>query len=125
MVVKDYEKFIVDFIKKELVSYFLGYDDFIGDAWVEFVDGQKIGDCQLIVSFIDSLNIGGVKKHFGEIRVDHPIEDDGEIIDMMVHHWITINDNVYEFSKGTLKDYIDWEDLYSVIPDDDSRYHKL
>jgi hypothetical protein len=57
--------------------------------------------------------------------VDHPIEDDGEIIDMMVHHWVTINDNVYEFSKGTLKDYIDWEDLYSVIPDDDSRYHKL
>ncbi len=41
------------------------------------------------------------------------------------HHWVTIKNTIYEFSKGTLKDNIDWCDLYNVDPEDESRYNTI
>ena len=120
------------------------------DTWEEFIDSQNLGDCQDIVSTIVGMNIDGVLKHFGEIKIidgiwnnniddendygdendyDDDEDDDNGMIDepehiddttgkIMTHHWITINDEIYEFSKGTLKDYIDWYDIYTIDMDD-------
>ncbi len=34
----------------------------------------------------------------------------------MTHHWITINGKIFDFSKGTLRDYIT-DDVYVVNVD--------
>lgn len=135
----------INLIKKELI-----YDNFaieddsefnerystLEEAWKEFVDSQELGDCQSIVSTIGMMELNGVEAVFGEIEVDNPsyeedTEYDEEIDDEVqvekevfefAHHWVTIDGKIYEFSKGTLKDYIDWEDIYSVVPDSENRY---
>ena len=43
----------------------------------------------------------------------------------MTHHWVEIDGIPYDFSKGTLKDYIDFFDIYSVEIDDEWRYNSL
>jgi hypothetical protein len=44
----------------------------------------------------------------------------------MTHHWITINDKIYDFSKGTLRDYITWDDVYDVnVEGDKWRYNLI
>jgi hypothetical protein len=117
-------------IKKHLVisENYLDETDFInsGDdlenAWIEYVDGQDIGDCQGIVSDIVR-KFPICKKVFGEIKIEEPyIDEDGEEQYLMTHHWITINDIIYEFSKGTLQNYISFDDLYSVNCEDESIY---
>lgn len=135
----------IDLIKKELIyENFAIVDDAefneqyssLEEAWKEFVDSQSIGDCQSIVSIIGMMNLNGVETVFGEIEVDNPsyeedMEYDDELDDEVqvekeifefAHHWVTIDDKIYEFSKGTLEDYIDWEDKYSVVPDSENRY---
>ena len=43
---------------------------------------------------------------------------------LMTHHWITINGKIYDFSKGTLLNYINWDDVYDVNTDGDEwRYN--
>jgi len=125
----DIEELLLN-IKKHLVisENYLDETDFInsGDdlenAWIEYVDGQDIGDCQGIVSDIVR-KFPICKKVFGEIEIDEPyIDEDGEEQYKMTHHWITINDTIYEFSKGTLQNYITFDDLYSVDCEDESRY---
>ena len=117
-------------IKKHLVilENYLDETDFInsGDdlenVWIEYVDGQDIGDCQGIVSDIVR-KFPICKKVFGEIKIEEPyIDEDGEEQYLMTHHWITINDIIYEFSKGTLQNYISFDDLYSVNCEDESIY---
>lgn len=90
-------------------------------GWETFINEQELGDCQSIVSSIMYLNIPGVEKHFGEISIQEPIDedDDGKI---MTHHWVTYNDEILEFSKGTMKEYVDWNDEYSVIDDGEINY---
>lgn len=92
-------------------------------AWETFVDNQENGDCQGIVSTI-IYEFKTVKKVFGEIEVDEPyIDEYGDEQTLMTHHWITINDNIYDFSKGTLRDYITWDDVYDVnVEGDEWRY---
>jgi hypothetical protein len=90
------------------------YDGDLDLAWKTFVDNQENGDCQGIVSTI-IYEFKIVKKVFGEIEVDEPyIDEYGDEQTLMTHHWITINDKIYDFSKGTLRDYITWDDLYDV-----------
>jgi len=93
-------------------------------AWENFVDNQENGDCQGIVSNIIT-DFKSVKKVFGEIEVDEPYTDEyGDEQTLMTHHWVTINDKIYDFSKGTLSDYINWDDVYDVNVDDDEwRYN--
>lgn len=104
---------IVDFLKSELIDFY-GHDN-----WKSFVDKQNMGDCQLIVNHIGDIaehNNLDVEVHFGEIELDEEFHNvyENEYIDRFAHHWVTINGEIYEFSKGSLKDYIDWKDLYSV-----------
>ena len=93
-------------------------------AWRKFVDNQENGDCQGIVSGI-IYNFKNVNKVFGEIEVDEPyIDEYGDEQTLMTHHWITINGKIYDFSKGTLSDYINWDDMYDVNTDGDEwRYN--
>jgi hypothetical protein len=92
-------------------------------AWKKFVDNQENGDCQGIVSRIIynfKTVIKTIKKVFAEIEVDEPyIDEYGDEQTLMTHHWITINGNIYDFSKGTLLDYINWDDVYDVNVDGD------
>ena len=99
------------------------YDGDLDLAWKSFVDTQENGDCQGIVSTI-IYEFKTVKKVFGEIEVDEPyIDEYGDEQTLMTHHWITINDKIYDFSKGTLRDYITWDDVYDVnVEGDEWRY---
>ena len=40
----------------------------------------------------------------------------------MTHHWVTIDKEIYEFYKGTLKDYADFVDIYEVYSEDCIKY---
>ena len=108
---------IINEIKKYL------YEDDGHDNWKDFVDNQSIGDCQSNVSYIIK-KFPTAKKIFGEIEVDEPYKDeDGEEQTLMTHHWVEIEGKEYDFSKGTLKDYIDFDDIYDPEIEDDSIYH--
>jgi hypothetical protein len=123
---------LIQQIKKSLIMGTLVDEDefnelYNGDwdlAWRKFVDNQENGDCQGIVSGI-IYNFKNVNKVFGEIEVDEPyIDEYGDEQTLMTHHWITINGKIYDFSKGTLSDYINWDDVYDVNTDGDEwRYN--
>lgn len=90
------------------------------DSWKEVVDNQEVGDCQYIAVEIERVfKNRGVKRVFGRIETDN-----GEKI---THHWVTIKGVPYDFSKGTLKYYIDFRgnELYDPEISDESIYHKL
>jgi len=98
--------------------------EYAGDSsWEEFVDNQELGDCQFIVSSIIK-DFPQFKKQFGHIKTDEPYysSDDDEEIDVMTHHWVTLKGVPYEFSKGTLKNYIHFDHLYDVNVEDHSIY---
>ena len=101
------------------------YKDEGFDSWEEFVDNQDIGNCQSIVSSIIQ-DFPQVKKCFGEIEVEEPyIDDEGEEQNLMTHHWVKIKGVPFDFSKGTLKDYIQFQDIYSPEIEDDSIYSEF
>lgn len=107
---------IAEFIKSELVRI----ND--NESWEDFVDNQEMCDCQVIVSDIERIakeNNLPVEHQFGEIGIDEPYYNtmEDEELDRFTHHWVTINDKIYEFSKGTIKDFINWSDLYDVDPE--------
>ncbi|MFW6219622.1 MAG: hypothetical protein ACOC33_02135 [bacterium] len=112
-----------DDLIEEIKTMLYSFEDL--ESWDQFVDNQDLGDCQMIVSFIKK-DFPNVKSIFGEIEVDEPYYDeDGEEQNKMTHHWVEIDDKPYEFSKGTLKDHIDFLDIYSVDVEDESRYFKI
>jgi len=116
--VKTFENYnhecIIDKIKVELMNE---HDC----GWDTFIDNQELGDCQSIVSSIEHMKIEGVETHFGEIRVEFPIDEDydGKI---MTHHWCSYEGKVLEFSKGTLENYVDWGDKYDPTDDGEIEY---
>src|SRR3990172_7909785 len=95
---------IIDFIEKSLAK------EFDEDSFADFVDHQKLRDCQEITEFIMTLKISNIKHVIGEIKVDNPYYDSesNKYSYKMVHHWILFNNIVLDFSKGTLKDFIDF-----------------
>ncbi len=114
---------------EEIKNYLIGEDGFDYDNWKQYIDNQDMGECQMIVSFIISeFADRGVKKVFGEIEVDQPSitfdeeydSDEDEYVDvekenyLFTHHWVEIDGKIYDFSKGTLKDNIEWAELYDV-----------
>lgn len=107
---------VIEFLKSEIINWY-DYNN-----WNDFVDDQKLGDCQMIVNFLsdlsDKFNLP-IEPHFGEIKIDeeyYNVHED-EYIDKFTHHWITIENEIYEFSKGTLKDFIEWDNLYDLDPE--------
>jgi hypothetical protein len=94
--------------KKEIEKY-------TGENWKRFVDEQEMGDCQWIVALVNH-DFPNTKKVFGHVRADN-----GKL---MAHHWIEVNGKIFEFSKGSLKEHILWDDLYSVRPEYLPKYVK-
>ena len=73
------------------------------------------------------IKIEGVEKHFGHIKLDEPYyntEDDEETT-VFTHWWNTIDGEITEFSKGTLKDFIEWENLYNTEVFNEEEKYKL
>ena len=91
------------------------------DNWEEFVNNQKIGDCQGIVSDIKRMNIPEVECFFGELEIQEP-KDENDFNKKMTHHWVEIAGEPFEFSKGTLKDYVEWIDIYGVEDEGEIEY---
>lgn len=111
---------IVEQIKSYLVSE-NGYK-----TWKQFVDNQEVGDCQSIS--IDVARKFNVKHVFGEIDIDNEyIDNDGNEQIKMTHHWNVIKNYIYDFSKGTLKDYINFykNEIYEPEVVDDNIYHRI
>jgi len=94
------------------------------DTWEEFIDNQEIGECQFIASVLKDFGFDSV---FGEIEIDDEyIDEDGDPQNLVTHHWSQIGDVIYDFSKGTLKDHIEWGDLYGVEVDGEEwRYNPI
>lgn len=140
MKIKNFEEFKKqdkELLLKEIKSHLM--ECFDCDAWENFVDKQKIGDCQLIVRYIiNGFGNVGVKKIFGEIELDEPsfsfkevwdddIEDWVEVEvsnNLFTHHWVEIDGEFYDFSKGTLTQSIDWIDKYNPSTDGEEWRYK-
>lgn len=106
----NFDNEIVETIKNHLMEL----EDI--DNWKQYVDNQEMGECQTIVSHIMRMKLPGVEKCFGEIQIkDALYEEDYDKI--MTHHWVKINGEIYDFSKGTLKDWVSFFDKYGVEGD--------
>ena len=117
----------IKFIQQQL----LDLNDYNRDEWEYFIDNQSMGDCQLIVKDVERIalkyKIEGVEKHFGHIELDEPYynaEDDEETT-VFTHWWNTIDGEIVEFSKGTLQNFIEWEDLYNIEVFNEEEKYKL
>ena len=129
------EREVVKDIMYHLVLDYVGSPEdleleFKGDvlaAWKRLVDNQDMGECQSIVSDIVRL-FPQCQKFFGEISSDEPYIDEwGKKQRRMAHHWVLLNKKILDFSKGTLADHIDWDNVYSpyVTTYEKQKYHKL
>jgi hypothetical protein len=122
--IKKYKNYnIINLIKNRLINY---YDL---KTWKHFIDNQELGDCQTIcndIIFLMKNEKINLKHHFGIIIIDNNFYDYkyNEYIKELTHHWISLNNEIYEFSKGTLKHYINYNDIYCVKIDDKWRYHQ-
>jgi hypothetical protein len=108
----------LEYIKNHIIEY-EGYD-----TWEEFINNQELGECQYICS---DLNKFGLRRVFGEIELDDGyIDSNGNPQILATHHWLLDGDRILDFSKGTLKDYINWDDLYAIEVDGDEwRYNTI
>lgn len=106
---------LINKIKESLIGEL--YNGDLDLSWEKFVDKQKFGDDIKIVSNIIH-NFNNVKMVSGEI-----LDDNHRLIK---YHWVKINSKIYDFSKGTLKDYIDWGNIYDVdISGYEGRYREI
>ena len=100
----------------KMIKAFL-VEEFGHESWEDFINSQEMGECQSIVSFI-AQEFKQARQVFGEIRVDEPsiYEEGGELIEnyYFTHHWVEIDGNIFDFSKGTLQDNIEWADVYDI-----------
>lgn len=67
-------------------------------SWEEFVGSQAEGDCQEITEII-AKNFPYVKRMSGEFDVD--MDED-----VVWHYWVEFDNDIFDFSKGTLYDYM-------------------
>lgn len=110
---------LIDKIKNYLLK------EFDYETWKDFVDNQNLGDCQNIVYFITQ-EFPQVEKVLCEIEIDNSyINENGDEQIYMTHHCVRIDGDLYEFSAGTLQNYINFDDLYEVKVIDDYRYTEL
>jgi len=130
----DYEKYTKFLLKQESSNYnetqevikeiISRFEEEQERPWKEIVDGQDLGDCQGIVSTINMWKIPGIKKHFGEVVVKYPADED-DYDKHMTHHWVTYKGEPLEFSKGTLRLYVDWEDEYDPFDPYEVEYEEI
>lgn len=124
--IKEFSSYIKDNMIEEIKNFLV--EDYGENSWKDFVDHQKMGDCQGIVASIIR-EFPQAKKVFGGIKLDEPCVDwdDGSANDEVTHHWVEIYGDIYDFSKGTLKGYIDGieDDMYEPDVIDDWRYKEI
>ena len=83
------------------------------ETWESFIDNQENGDCQFISHFVES-EFPQFTRVFGEIEIDGCYcDDNGDVQNLVTHHWLELNGEKYDFAKGSLKEMIDFYDLYS------------
>jgi len=113
----------VEDLINDIKLYLYSYGDY--SSWNEFVDHQELGECQSIVSGI-IWKFPLARKVFSSIEGDKSyVDEDGKEQILQTHHWITINNIPLDFSKGTLRDYIDFENLYDVHLGNDAWRYKM
>ncbi len=127
------ERYKDSFVKPENVMMFLKSEiseDY--NNWEEFVDNQKLGDSYSIVYKLEEIcknNDLTVDICFGELEIENEYynNNNNEYIDRFAHHWVEMNGRIIDFSKGTVKEYIQWNNLYSVESEVSKypKYHKL
>lgn len=123
----DFKEQDKELLIKEIKSFLISDECFDCKTWEQFVDKQRMGDCQLIVRYIiNEFGKIGVKKVFGHIEVDEPSFKWEEVWDeeledwvekeksnnLFTHHWIEYEGQYFDFSKGTLTQSIDWINKY-------------
>jgi hypothetical protein len=114
-------------IIENIKTYLINDNEY--DTWEEFVDSQQMGDCQGIVASI-IYEFPQAEKVFGGIELDEPMYDwdnEGQEEYNITHHWVIINGSIYDFSKGTLRGYVEMDDyeLYEPEVIDDWRYKTI
>lgn len=118
------EIFGYDDIDAKIKKFLIIKNDF--DDWEEFIDSQSTGESKSIIDTIVK-NFPQVKKILGYIEVDHNYYDEGgDEQNIMIHYWVEINGEYFDYAKGTLKNYINWDDIYDYdISKEEWRYNKL
>jgi hypothetical protein len=90
--------------------------------WIDFLEDQSLGDCQYIISSVSKIikdnKLKGFKSVFGEIEILDYAHDENDLGKIMTHHWILLENEILDFSKGTLSDFIDSPDFESIYGDD-------
>ena len=112
-----------DPIIQKIKDYLVKEND--SGSWKRFVDHQHMGDCQWVVAQIIA-KFPEAKKVFGSVHLDDEYTDDeDETLIEITHHWVTIDGINYDFSKGTLRYYINFAsfDLYNPEVIEEWRYH--
>jgi hypothetical protein len=94
----------VENIKTYLVNYFNH------NSWESFVDSQIEGDCQEITEVIKT-EFDFVKRMSGQMDV---CGEDSEYC--MYHYWVEFDNKIFDFAKGTLYEYVDWDGDYFYNP---------
>jgi hypothetical protein len=108
----------IDSVKKYLI------EEYDYNTFEDFVDNKELGDCQEIVSAI-CYRFKDAKKVFGEIELsDYYVDENGDEQNIMTHHWILYKNTILDFSKGSLKEYID-DDIYNPEIYDSGIYHPI
>lgn len=120
--VKLFEEYKLDKDIQFIINEILSANDY--DSWEDFLDDQSLGDCQGIISEVSSIiksnKLKGFKSVFGEIEIIDMAHDENDMGKIMTHHWILYKKEILDFSKGTLKDFIDSSDYTSIYADTDA-----
>jgi hypothetical protein len=102
----------------------MGKEGFEGNDWVEFQKSLVVGQCKAISEFVDKtikeMGMGGfvIKRN---ISTDYlVVDDDGESQHGIGHYWNKVGDDEYDFAKGTVMNYFDWDD--SELESTDANY---
>ena len=101
---------------KVLLLYILDHMICLINSFLQIHDIHKIH--QMLLLLIPFYKANWPRTHIFNI------DEYGDEQTLMTHHWIIINGRIYDFSKGTLRDYINWDDVYDVNVDGDEwRYN--
>lgn len=89
--------------------------DWVADDWRSFVPEQKLGWCRDIARSASDLTArhhpGTVEHVRGIVQYDRPaIDGEGERHDQGEHQYIAVDGVPYDFAKGTLMEYVDYQD---------------
>lgn len=120
--IKLFEAFKLDVNIQKIIDLLLDEEGY--DKWTDFLEDQSMGDCQGIIAsvarIIKANKLKGFKSVFGEIEITDTAHDESDLGKIMTHHWIVYKNQILDFSKGTLQEFIDSRDFTSIYGDEDA-----